>query len=244
LLDAAGAYLATLGCEIAIGPVNGSTWDSYRFAEANGARPFLLDVYHPDRYPMQWRDAGFIPVERYLSSVFANERILCNGASEGFRRRIARRGILVEAVQPSAFEADLRGIHALCLEAFTANPLFTPIGFDDFARLYRPAAALIEGRWTLIARNRAGEVIGFAFAYPDLFDPEGSTLIIKTVASKPGREAQGLGAWLTRCLHERARASGMNRVIHALMHERNTSTLTGATGAHVHRRYLLLGKPL
>lgn len=248
LLDAACAYLTTLGCEIAIGPVNSSTWGRYRFNEANHTRPFLLDVDHPDRYPGQWRNAGFVPVERYLSYLFEKDQILfnekSNGNADGYRRRLAGRGITVESVQPGAFEADLNGIHTLCLEAFTANPLFTPIDFEAFANLYRPAVALVDPRWTLIARNRDGDISGFAFAYPDLFDPEGSTLIVKTVATKPGRETQGLGIWLTRCLHAQARASGMTRVIHALMHEHNSPTLAGAAAASVHRRYLLLGKPL
>lgn len=243
MLDAACGYLRRQRCGFVVGPMNGSTWHDYRFALPGGGQPFFLDVHHPPAYLNHWLAAGFKPVERYVSSVIERERFSFSRL-ERCSRRMANRGVSVCEIGAADLQTVLPGIHALCLDAFAANPLFQPIGFDEFAELYRPAEQLIDGRWALTARDDDGQLLGFAFAFPDLFDEAHRGLVIKTVAVGRHARARGVGAWLTEMLHQRAYEAGMDRVFHALMHERNQSTNVLGHSASDYRRYALLGRAL
>ena len=50
-----------------IGPMNGSTWDNYRFSLHNNFNNFLLEPYHPVYYNQQFLSAGFKPIAHYSS---------------------------------------------------------------------------------------------------------------------------------------------------------------------------------
>ena len=70
------------------------------------------------------------------------------------------------------------------------------------------------------------------------------TLIVKTLAVRPGRAYAGLGAWLLAEVHRSARQLGYTRAIHALMHESNRSKNLSAHYAQPLRRYALFSKKL
>ncbi len=239
LLHSACRHLRRSGSSRAIGPINGSTWNSYRFTVPDPNRPFFLDNHHPEEYLGQWRAAGFEPVERYLTTVIERGQIapsLC----PRFPKRLAQRGITIEAVTPHRFDTELRAIHALANAAFARGPFFSPISYEAFEALYRPLTAIVDPDWTLIARSPSGELLAFIFATPDYFDERNESLVIKTLASR----APGLGTWLTGLVHRRAHDAGYARIFHALMHDANKSNQIHATDAKVYRRYLLLGKEL
>ena len=242
MLRAAMAWLASQGCEVALGPVNGSTWYDYRFALQQG-RPFLADVGQPDAWPVQWRAAGFSEAERYVTYAFDRDRF-SETSTSAYGRRQATRGVVIESVSANNFDEVLPEIHALCLESFVDNPLFQPIGFDEFLGLYAAARQIVDPRYTLIARGRNGRLLGFALAFLNLLDANAESLVIKTVATRRAASATGIGAWLTHQVHRRAADEGMQRIYHALMHERNPSTRVLADRATLHRRYLLMGQSL
>jgi hypothetical protein len=56
--------------------------------------------------------------------------------------------------------------------------------------------------------------------------------------------ARGLGALLVELIHRRAFEEGCSGVVHALMHERNSSTRILSKHAEVVRRYHLWAKDL
>jgi GNAT superfamily N-acetyltransferase len=243
MLDAGCTWLADAGCGVAVGPLNGSTWFDYRFAVPGGGRPFFLDASNPDEYPGQWRGAGFTPIEHYRSVVFDRAHF-CFERVERFGRRLSARGISVSPVCAETFHSVLPEIHALCLEAFSPNPLFTPIDFAAFSDLYQPAASLMDSSWSLIARGGAGRMLGFAFAFPDFCDTARKSLVVKTVAVRQDTSTRGLGAWLSELLHKRAHERGYERIYHALMHDANPSTHIHRREARTWRKYELLGRAL
>jgi hypothetical protein len=243
LLGSACEFLKQAGCQIAIGPVNGSTWFDYRFCVPGGGTPYFLDVYNPAEYLGQWLHAGFAPVEHYQTCAIERDRFGFSRIAR-FSRRMANQGVELESVGPQNFLSALPQIHELCLEAFVDNPLFAPIEFNQFLDLYQPVGNLIDPDWALMATDGSGRLLGFALAFPDLFDDERRSLVIKTVAVRNDRAARGLGAWMTEVLHRRAHAKGMDRIYHALMHEHNPSTRVHGKSARVYKQYVLLGRPL
>ncbi len=243
MIDAACEFLSEAGCRVAIGPMNGSTWFDYRFSVPGGGRPFFLDAYNPDGYLGHWLHVGFAPMEHYQTYAIERDRFGFSRV-EKFSRRMSDRGVTLGPVDSENLTDVLPDIHELCLKAFTDNPLFTPIDFDEFQELYRPVGNLVDPRWALIARDGNERLLAFAFAFPDLFDTRRRSLVIKTVAVRRGGSATGLGAWMTELLHQRAHEQGMDRIYHALMHEHNASTKIHSKSSRVYKQYVLLGRSL
>lgn len=241
MLLTACEYLKDNGCAVAIGPLNGSTWFDYRLSVPGGGKAFLGDVQTPDEYLGQWLQAGFTPEAHYLSTVTEN---LKAPSTLRFDRRMADRGVTVEGVGTENFFDVLPEIHALCVEAFVHNPFFQPIDLSTFRSLYAPLEHIIDPNWALIARDDQGRALGFALSFPDLLDARRRSLVVKTVAARSNSTANGVGAWLTNLLHQRAFDAGFDRIYHALMHESNPSTRVHARSSRTYRQYVLLGRAL
>ncbi|MBK7693601.1 MAG: hypothetical protein IPI30_04590 [Saprospiraceae bacterium] len=57
------------GAEFLIGPMNGSTWDNYRFSLKLDHPNFLLEPYHHIYYNDHFLNSGFMPISKYRSSI-------------------------------------------------------------------------------------------------------------------------------------------------------------------------------
>lgn len=249
ILHLACHELAAQGCTLAVGPMDGSTHERYRFVTWRGAHPaFFLEPDNPDDWPAHFTDAGFTALSHYYSEVADN----LGGNDPRIpvaARRLAARGVRIRPLDRADLVGDLRRIYAVVSASFQDGVLFSPTGLDDFMVRYQPIVPFLRPDLVLLA-EREGEVIGFVFAVPDLLQEQRGaaidTVIIKTAAVHP-RDAQGLGlgsVLVARCL-ERAHALGYRRAIGALMHERNPSRKISAHySPRVMRRYTLFARPL
>ena len=251
LLDAACARLRDEGCRSALGPIDGSTWRSYRVVTdpAPGgaeAPPFASEPVPPPEIGDGFRRAGFAPVARYVSAVV---EALPDRAADWSRARhdLAERGVTVRPLDVASLDAELARLYPLITEAFADNPFYTPLSETDFRALYAPLVAQNDPGLMPVAERDAAPV-GFFFGFPDFAQAARGepvdTVICKTLAVAPGARGQGLGGALTLGLEEAARTRGLARAVHALMHEANDSLKISRHGARVMRRYALLGRAL
>ncbi|MBB6099517.1 L-amino acid N-acyltransferase YncA [Deinobacterium chartae] len=240
VLEEACARLRAAGAHLALGPLDGSTWFGYRLVTEPGHEaPFFLEPHHPPRHLEDFAAAGFGPVLHYFSA-------LCTAYRPDPRRaELAARfaPVCLRCASAGSAEADLAAIYRLSLEAFAANPLYSPLPRPAFEALYRPLLERVPLEWVWLAECE-GEVLGFVFALPDLLRPQGDSLIVKTVAVRPGRAQAGLGRYLVDELHRRAFAAGFTRVIHALMWDGNDSSSISRRYATPMRRYALFARKL
>jgi GNAT superfamily N-acetyltransferase len=247
LLHQACDQLRGRGCALAIGPMDGNTWGSYRFVSGGtNDPPFFLEPSHPPEWPAHFVAAGFAPLARYHSTVTE----VLNGSDPKADRaesRLGASGCAIRALNPSRLEEELRSIHRVSLAAFQQSFLYQPIPFTVFAAAQAKLAPLLRPELVLMA-ERAGELIGFVFAIPDVLQAQRGlpidTAIIKTLAILPGRARAGLGVVLVRRLHQAARELGFRSVIHALMHEANNSQNICGASSRLLREYTLFAKPL
>jgi hypothetical protein len=114
----------------------------------------------------------------------------------------------------------------------------------------------------MLIAEQAEQLVGFLFAIPDFLQIQRNrstsgasdrgasrrasinTIVIKTVAGLPGRTYAGLGNLLVSEAQSIAHHLGYRRVIHALMHDANTSRNLSGRYAIPIRRYTLFCKPL
>jgi len=249
LLRAACRHLADQGCTLAVGPIDGNTWHSYRFVTDPGNRPpFFMEPVNPPAWPQYWNEGGFKPLAGYTSAINSD---LGNSARDFPRtnKRYAALGIKVRHLQMACYEKELRNIYRISACAFTNNFLYTPIAENEFVDLYAPIKAYIRPEMALLAEDQQGP-LAFLFAVPDILQQERGeaidTAIIKTIAVMPSRKTQGLGAFLAAKAMFIYHELGYRHCIHALMHEHNASQNVSRHQLKVQtiRRYSLFAKPL
>ena len=247
LLKAAEDFLKKQGCLEIIGPMDGNTWKPYRLVSwSDNSAPFFMEPQNPTEWPEYWQDAGFTPYHEYISSV--TEKLqLSDPRLPRTRERLKENGISWRCIQRSSFEADLRQVFKLSLEAFSQNILYTPISKEAFLQQYLPYADKVDTDFMLIAEDKTRECCGFVFAIPDYQQLQRgeqlSRLIVKTLAVSAKRRSAGLGSVLVEAVQKKALEKGFTHAIHALMYSQNNSANIGKY-SRVMRRYTLYKKNL
>ena len=246
LLECAADYLREQGCRIAVGPMNGNTWRSYRFVvESDGRGPFLLEPRNPAEFPGWWENAGFSVLSQYSSSVIPLDG--SGTISPALRARLERSGVKIRELDPARYDEELGKIYQVSLKSFANNFLYTPLEEEAFLDAYRKVRDRVDPDFVRIA-ERDGVVCGFVFGIPDLealARGEKPAVIVKTLAVDPDARCAGLGSLLVDELHRIGWEKGYTEAIHALQHETNTSLkITGRHHGEVFRRYALFSKLL
>lgn len=248
LLAHACAELAAHGCTLALGPMDGSTFGRYRLVTDPGSEPpFLLEPENPARYPAHFTAAGFAPIARYCSALqpaLGTRRLRLAGMAA----RLGQRGVWIRSLDAARFEEELRRLYPVATGAFTHGFLYSPIAEDAFVALYSRLRPYVMPELVLIAEQH-DQPVGLLFVLPDWLRAQRGapldTLILKTLAVLPAFSGTGLAGLLLARGEEVAREHGFTRVIHALMHEENSSLrMSGRYGGTIMRRYALYGRPL
>ena len=61
------------GIELIIGPLNGTTWNTYRYVTKTGNRkPFLMEPWNEGYYVELFQKTGFNPLANYISTIMEN----------------------------------------------------------------------------------------------------------------------------------------------------------------------------
>ena len=246
VLSDAQTRLRAAGCTIAIGPMNGNTWRSYRFVtEAGDQPPFFLEPANPPEWPNQFLQAGFSPLASYFSAI-NNDLSRHDARMPEVAERMAAAGVTIRSAD-SDLRRELPAIYAVSRISFKNNFLYTELPESAFAAMYEPVLPHARPQLVLLAEQRS-DCVGYLFAIPDFAQAtRGATVdtfIIKTVAILPHTELHGLGGLLVARAQEIGQELGFRRCIHALMFENNVSLNISRHYASVMRKYTLYSKEL
>jgi GNAT superfamily N-acetyltransferase len=245
LLSEVEECLREAGCTLAVGPMNGNTWRSYRFVTEAGDQPaFFLEPANPAEWPAQFEKAGFSSLASYFSALNP-DLSRPDARSDVAEKRMAEAGVKIRPSQ-SDVRNELAAIYSVSKISFTQNFLYTEIPEAEFVTMYEPVLPMARPELILLA-ERDGECVGYVFAVPDFAQAARGpldTFIIKTVAILPRPELRGLGTLLVARAHAAGRDLGFRRCIHALMFENNISLNISRHYATVMRKYTLYSKEL
>ncbi|HEX7026185.1 MAG TPA: hypothetical protein VF268_03020 [Gammaproteobacteria bacterium] len=247
ILEYAFDRLREHGKDYVIGPMNGNTWQSYRFITEDSGHPrFFLEPDSDPLWPEIFADSGFSRIAEYSSAL--SERLDYRDDSTGTAlNNIRVHNLKVRPFDLERSEAELEAVYRLSLKSFAANFLYTGIGRAEFMRLYQKIIPyVVPDYFQLIEDN--GELAAYVFAIPDYAQQARGehidTLILKTVARAPDKKYTGLGNYLVYYIHQLALRQGFKKIIHALMHESNVSRKISDKSALTIRRYSLYGREL
>ncbi len=221
-----------------IGPMNGSTWESYRYAEINEIPFFLMEPQQPAHYIDQWLSNGFESWMDYFSCKSSLKNKIDFG-EEKLKSHFESLDINLKILEGNELLKRLPELAKFNNTAFKENALFSPLPEDIFIKKYAMVLHYVKGHRVLIAEDQ-GQIVGFGFAYP-----HGDTLIIKTLARHPDKKYRGLGVWMTSVGFNWARDNGFDFLIHALMKADNDSIrISEVLQGDIFRHYYLYRKKL
>jgi GNAT superfamily N-acetyltransferase len=246
VLAAAQERLREAGCTLAIGPMNGNTWRSYRFITEPGDQPpFFLEPSNPPEWPLQFERAGFSSLASYFSAL-NSDLSRPDPRLEALEKKIAEAGVVIRSAN-SDLRRELAKIYAVSQISFRQNFLYTEIPETEFIAMYEPVLPVARPELVLLAEH-AGQCVGYVFAIPDFAQKargqDVDTFIVKTVSILPQQDLRGLGTLLVAHAQQRGHELGFQRCIHALMFEDNISLNISRHYATMMRKYTLYSKDL
>lgn len=211
-----------------LGPIDGNTWRRYRVVtDAGDTQPFPLEPTNPSWWGPAFEDAGFAMCEQYWSGARRLE------SAVGSVARVVPDGIVLRSIRKERLADELAAVYELVVEAFAANPLFTPVPLDQFLSMYTPLAGLMDPRLSLIAERSSP--VGLTLCMP----ADASRIVLKTIAVGKQERGTGLGRLLMDEVAARGRTFGYDSLVYALMHDDNRSSDMVKTIADPIRRYAL-----
>ena len=239
LIDAARKEVRQSGVHHLIGPLNGTTWDSYRFKGADDPPSFFLEVANPAYYNKLFREAGFKEIKSYSS--FLEKPI--KPMPERVKKReqeLFDAGIRIRTIDPNQYERDLSMIHELSHKCFKDNFLFTSHSFSDYIQKYSMLEGIARPELTLMAED-GDRLVGFVFMIDDIFCNTEKRIIFKTYASLSDERYHGLGTVLAQRLLAILLADGYESAMRSLIVDGSLSSRIAGTDNPVYRKYYLYG---
>ena len=232
------------GTDKLIGPINGSTWQEHRFIVDQFGAPFLSEMTHPNYYSQLWKQNEFETDQTYFSykdtAISANDERIVK-----MERHFSDLNIRLRTIDLANFEAELEQIYALCMLAFSSNVLYSEISKEQFIASYLPLQSMLNEEYIWIAENQQNECLGFLFAFENKLNATENELIVKTIAKHPSFRYNGLGTLLGNQFMKKAIENDITSIIHAFMHQNNTSkNLSQHFNGECIRSYELLSKKL
>ena len=240
------------GIETIIGPLNGTTWNTYRYVTEKGnGRPFLLEPWNEDYSVSLFEKLDFKHLAGYISTVMegmnSNGRKNLNKKIEKLKKFDYYKDIKVESAENKDLLTVLNKVYDLTVEAFKNNFLYSELEREIFLKMYMSYEDKIIKKFFKMLYLK-DELVGYVFGTPDFtelgYKGKIDTIILKTIAVSPIYNGKGMGYILINSLVEEAEKEGYENVIYALMHESNVSKNIGLLLGNMLRKYTLFIKEL
>ena len=240
------------GIETIIGPLNGTTWNTYRYVTEKGnGRPFLLEPWNEDYSVSLFEKLDFKHLAGYISTVMegmnSDGRKNLNKKIEKLKKFDYYEDIRVESAENKDLLTVLNKVYDLTVEAFKNNFLYSELEREIFLKMYLSYEDKIIKKFFKMLYLK-DELIGYVFGIPDYtelgYKGKIDTIILKTIAVSPEYNGKGMGYILINSLVEEAEKEGYENVIYALMHESNVSKNIGLLLGNMLRKYTLFIKEL
>ena len=240
------------GIETIIGPLNGTTWNTYRYVTEKGSRrQFLLEPWNEDYSVSLFEKLGFKPLAGYISTVMegmdSDGRRNLNKKIEKLKKFDYYKDIKVESAENKDLLTVLNKVYDLTVEAFKNNFLYSELEREIFLKMYMSYEDKIIKKFFKML-YLGDELIGYVFGIPDYaelgYKGKIDTIILKTIAVSPIYNGKGMGYILINSLVEEAEKEGYENVIYALMHQSNVSKNIGLLLGNMLRKYTLFIKEL
>jgi len=233
-----------IGAEYIIGPMNGSTWDNYRFSQHHNFPNFFLEPYHHLYYNDHFLNSGLEIISNYYSSI-DNSFIFNQPEVLKREKEFEQLGVTFRNINLADFENELIKLYKFNSLVFKSNFLYTPISEATFINKYKATKNVLNPDFVIIAEDETNNIIGYFLFFTDFFNTNEKSLIAKTGARHPDKKWTGLGHVIGNLIYRKAAEQGYKSSIHAFILEVGTSTaLSKNFAGNIYKNYALYGKSI
>ncbi len=232
------------GAAFLIGPMNGSTWDNYRYSAHHNHPNFFPEPYHHLYYNNHFLNAGFTIIAKYFSSIdttlqFNDKDIIAR------EMELKNAGVTFRNINLNKYENELEKLFEFNSAAFKTNFLYTPLDKEEFINKYAETKNIIDPDFFILAEDENNKLLGYFFCINDFFNTQQKSLVIKTIARHPDKRWKGLGHVIGNMIYRKAVEKKYASVIHAFMNEQGTSTTISKNFyGDIYKNYVLYGKEI
>jgi len=232
------------GSEFIVGPMNGSTWDNYRFSDHHDQPLFFTESYHHLYYNQHFMAAGFGVIAHYYSNI-AGPTLPTDSEIHKKDQELLANGVKIRPIDLENYDFEMGRIHQFNTFAFSHNFLYTPISQEAFIKKYAGMATVLNPDYTLMAEDADGNLIGYYFCVNDKFNGSEKSLIFKTLVRHPDSKWRGLGHVMGHQIYQKAISEGYKSFIHPFIYENGTSiNLSRNFSGERFKTYVLYGKEI
>ena len=173
-----------LGYSAIVGPLNYSTWMSYRWAISRFDLRFFPDCTNPSFYPDYIKELGYRELYTYRRAEITIKNPL-NEIGEQIYNEKKAEGYRFVTFEGKEALSQVKEVYEISKDAFSDALLYSDIPYAVFEKLY--LSWVKEINISLIIAYRGEEVIGYVFGYDS---PFGKDFISKTSAVKKEYQKQ------------------------------------------------------
>ncbi len=215
LFDRACAYLRDSGIRNVRGPVNFTTWQTFRVSFPEDAPPFFTEPFTRGYYRDLFRQYGFSVSQGNISAV-----IRIDGTEfsryEQHLLRLEQEGVMFETMSRSGPEM-LQDIYRLTGTIFADTWSFVPVTPAEFTYFSEGIALLLDGDFIFLVRGRDQTPAAFCFCAPDRYATNQRRIVIKTLGVSAAYRGKGIAKALLCLVHQTALQKGFTEMIASTM---------------------------
>jgi hypothetical protein len=213
-----------------LGPMNGTTWFDYRYAE-NYTHLFAGEIYHHPYYTNHLKAEGFLMQLTYISNL-DDSLLRTKNRFKQYVDDTLIHSITIRQINIGKLNCELKNIYKLTMSAFKEAPLFSPIEEAVFVEKYHKLISTMDPRYILISEDKEKNLIGYLLSYPDPYAFPTKRLIVKTNAKTPYSHF-GLGSYQLIKIIEVALENEFTEMVHAFMYEENLSNIKSSRHVNI-----------
>ena len=236
LLSACENWLKDLNVKSICGPMNGSSWGSFRFNTGASKPLFATEPYQPLYYLQQWEKFGFSQDVKYESHLVPKE------ISRPMRLFKLKAFALMKGVHFNTWpknlikdEQQLKNMHVFFHECFQDNPLYRPITFAKYKEITLKLEKIIDFEHSYILSDKKGKPASVLISYKDVYHQmykngllkdethKTHTLYMKTICTAKNWRGKHLSRVLVNFGFVEALKNGYQNVVFGTMMTENKS---------------------
>ncbi|MBS3914890.1 MAG: hypothetical protein KG003_10345 [Bacteroidetes bacterium] len=207
------------GFQKIIGPLEGNTWNDYRFGYTSDKALFLTDVSNHHSFVEGLLNSGFLPKFHYFSSKLTSKEIKSPFITG---RSFFENELQVEELDKEDILKLLPDLYSPVCNIFSDNLFYSPLSKDNFYSKYQKLVEILLPGDLFLVRDKQ-DIVGFCLSLRDLLNPHQNGMIVKTIGRISDKKYAGLGAWISEIIYKKFVSSNYEYMIHAFMHEDNNS---------------------
>lgn len=198
-----------------VGPINYSTWFSYRWMIKGFEETKIYnEPSNPKYFPEIARKLGYKEYKNYCSTLVRSYDSKAKYYREKYKK-ILERGYSFKRYKGFKIYFILQDIYKISINSFTENPLYSPISYKDFKKIY------VSGFNKKVKLNPVvdmcfykKEPVGFTFTFKN---PYGDNIWVwKTIGIKKSFQNKGIGSAFRYIIHKTAIENNCDFVLHHL----------------------------